>query len=95
MKVVELLKIGSEMLKLLSRHGVYLDDWRYVEAFEQYKHMRKLGVKQREAVRMLSEEIRVSRRTLERLQEAEGGVLKVGMACRRNGRRGVLIDGGR
>ena len=66
MKVNEFVKLMTPVLKLLSRNGVYLDDWKYVEAYEQYRHMRQLGVKQREAVQMLSEETKVSRRTLER-----------------------------
>lgn len=56
----------TPVLKMLSRNGVYMDDWKYVDAYDRYVRMRGLGLKQREAVRMLSDELQVSRRTLER-----------------------------
>ena len=34
MKVVELLKLGAETLKTMSRNGIFVDDWKYVEAYE-------------------------------------------------------------
>lgn len=67
MKVVELLRIGGEMLKLLSGNEVNRDDWRYVELFEEFQNMRGLGVKYREAIRMLSEDYGISRATVERV----------------------------
>lgn len=63
----------APMLKMLSQCGLHMDDWKYVEAIERYRRMRSLGIKQREAVRMLSEEMKVSRRTLERaIRRMEG-----------------------
>ena len=73
MKVVELLKIGGEMLKLMSRNEVNRDDWRFVPMYEDFQEMRDKGVKYREAVRMLAEEYRVSRATVERaIRRLEG-----------------------
>ena len=66
MKVVELLKIGAEMLKLMSRNEVNRDDWRFVPMYEDFQEMRDKGVKYREAVRMLAEDYHVSRATVER-----------------------------
>lgn len=66
MRMADFLRIMAPALKMLSRRGLFLDDWKYVEAYEQYRHMRSLGVKQREAVRILAEETKVSHRTLER-----------------------------
>lgn len=66
MKVVELLKIGGEMLKTMSENDVNRDDWRYVPVYEEFKNMRSLGVKYREAVRMLSECYGIGRATIER-----------------------------
>lgn len=56
MKVVELLKLGAEMLKLMSENEVNRDDWRFVPMYEAFQEMRLKGVKYREAVRMLAEE---------------------------------------
>ena len=67
MKVVEILKISTEMLKLLSKNEVSRDDWRFVKMYEEYKNMRSLGVKYRESVRLLSEEYKIGRATVERI----------------------------
>ena len=73
MKVVELLKIGAEMLKLMSKNDVLRDDWRFVPMYESYKAMRSNGLKYRECIRMLSEEYNVSRATIERaIRRLEG-----------------------
>lgn len=73
MKVVELLKLGGEMLKLMSRNEVNRDDWRFVPMYEAFQEMRQKGVKYREVVRMLAEEYRVSRATVERaIRRLEG-----------------------
>ena len=66
MKVVELVKISSEALKMMSKHDVMIDDWRFVPMYEAYRHMREMGLKYRECVRMLGEEYHVSRATVER-----------------------------
>ena len=66
MKVVELLKICGELLKLMSRNEVNRDDWRFVPLYEEFQEMRDKGVKYREAVRMLAEDYHISRATVER-----------------------------
>lgn len=66
MKVIELLKMGTEMLKLMSRNEVNRDDWRFVPLVEEFQQMRKNGVKYREAVRVLAEDYHISRATAER-----------------------------
>lgn len=67
MKVVEFLKISTEMLKLLSKNEVNRDDWRFVKMYEEFVNMRKLGVKYREAVRLLSIDYHIGRATVERI----------------------------
>ena len=66
MKAVELVKISREVLKLMSRCEVLRDDWRFVPMYEEFKNMRRNGIKYREAVRMLSEDYGISRATVER-----------------------------
>lgn len=66
MKVVELLKLGAETLKTMSRHGIFVDDWKYVEAYEHFQRMRELGVKYDIAITEVSSSLRVTRRTLQR-----------------------------
>lgn len=73
MKVVELLKVGSEMLKVMSRHDVCRDDYRYVSLYEKYHIMREKGVKHLAAIHMLSEDYHISTRTVERVVKRLGG----------------------
>ena len=57
---------------MLSESEGRVDDWRYVSMYEEFVHMRDLGLKYREAVRMLSEEYQVGRATVERLLKRMG-----------------------
>ena len=66
MKVYEMLKLGSETLKTMSRNGVFRDDYQYVEAYEHFRRMRSLGVKYDVALMELSAEVGVGKRTLQR-----------------------------
>lgn len=66
MKVTELLKISCEALKLMSENGIYLDDYKYVSAYEQFLRMRSFGIKYRSAISMLAEERHIGERTLQR-----------------------------
>ena len=66
MKVIELLKMASEMLKVMSENDVMRDDWRFVPMYEEFQNMRKNGLKYRECIRLLSEDYHVSRATIER-----------------------------
>lgn len=66
MKVIELLKMASEMLKVMSENDVMRDDWRFVPMYEEFQNMRENGLKYRECIRLLSEGYHVSRATIER-----------------------------
>lgn len=67
MKVIELLKIGGELLKMMSRRDVMRDDYRYIPMYEEYHNLRTNGVKHIVAIRMLGEGYGVSTRTVERI----------------------------
>lgn len=67
MKVVELLKIGGELLKLMSENDVKRDDYQYVKMYHEYQNMRENGVKYRSAIRMLAEEYHTSKASVERV----------------------------
>ena len=66
MKVIELLKIGMSMLKVMSENDVMRDDWQYVDSYEQFCHMRSMGVKYEEALRLIAKEKNKGVRTVER-----------------------------
>jgi flagellar basal body rod protein FlgB len=66
MKVVELLKIGKELLKMMSENDVKRDDYKFVKMYQEYLAMRKNGVKYRAVIQMLSEEYHTSKASIER-----------------------------
>ena len=66
MKVTELLKISTPMLRVMAENGISRDDWRYLKAFEQYQCMRHNRQKHYAAISDLADELGVSIRTLER-----------------------------
>ena len=41
MKVVELVKISTETMKVMSNSGIKTDDWQYVKMYEEYLSMRQ------------------------------------------------------
>ena len=67
MKVVELLKVGKEMLKIMSEHDIMRDDYKYVKMYEEYKNMRSNRMKHTAAIQELSDDYGVSTRTVERV----------------------------
>ena len=66
MKVIEMLKLVRETLKVMSKHDVMRDDWRWIPMYEEFKNMRSSGLKYKECIRMLAEDYKVSRATVER-----------------------------
>lgn len=67
MKVVELLKINRESLKIMSDYDVKRDDWKYLDLFDQYNHLRSCKIKYREVIRILSCEYGISQSSVERV----------------------------
>lgn len=66
MKVFELVRISTEALKMMSENDVMIHDWRFVPMYEQYLHMRSIGIKYRECIRQLAEDFKTSAATIER-----------------------------
>ena len=66
MKVVELLKIGGELLKLMSENDVKRDDYKFVTMYHEYLNMRQSGIKYRAVIQILSEEYHTSKASIER-----------------------------
>lgn len=66
MKVIEFLKFSTSMLKMMSENDVKVDDWQYVEAYEQFLNMRSSGVKYDNAITELANEKHIAKRTLQR-----------------------------
>ena len=66
MKIIELLRISTEALKLMSENGIYVDDYKYIDAYEQFLRMRMFGIKYRAAIAIMAEERGIGERTLQR-----------------------------
>ena len=60
MKGVELLTIGKELLKLMSKSGIKVGDCAYVEMYDEYVKMRKSRYKYWYVIECLSEKYGVS-----------------------------------
>ena len=62
MKVIEILKLGEEILKVLQRSCIKIDDCKYVDLYEQYVDIIRSGGKSSYAVAMLSDKYGISER---------------------------------
>ena len=76
MEIAEIVKIGRELLKLMSENDVRIGDWKYLKMYEEYKRMRENGVKYRYAVSELSTSYNISRSNVERIIRRLGKTVK-------------------
>ena len=67
MKVVEILKLGREFLKLLSSFDLRCDDYKHIELYEEYVKMRRDGDKVDYILYLLSEKYNLSESTVKRI----------------------------
>ena len=57
----------AEMLKLLSKNGGTINDWKYLPIYNEFVKMREEGVKYRCAVSDLSAKYNISKTQIERI----------------------------
>ena len=67
MKVIDLVKFSREMLKTLPENEVKTGDWKYVKMYEEYRHMRDMGLKYRYVIAELAATHNISRSKIERI----------------------------
>ena len=67
MKIVELVKISMEMLKMMSECGIKTGDWQHLEMYEEYTYMREKCEKFRYIMAHLSEKYRMSESSIRRI----------------------------
>lgn len=60
MKVIEILKLGREILKTMSESGIKLDDYKYADMLQEYEKMRSDGEKYWYVIKCLSDRYNVS-----------------------------------
>lgn len=76
MLVADLLKIGCELLKLLSRYDVKIEDYRFVDLYFDYERRRRNREKYLATVTELAERYGISASTVERLIRRLGKPVK-------------------
>lgn len=62
MKVVEILKLGREILQTLQKSCISIDDLRYLEMYEDYARMTRAGGKKSYIIATLVDTYHVSER---------------------------------
>jgi len=62
MKVIEILKLGREILKTLQESCIKVEDYKYIELYEQYLDIVRSGGKSSYAVAVLAERYGISER---------------------------------
>lgn len=67
MKVVELVKISKDVLKMGSKSDLRVKDWQHLEMYEEYCLMRTASEKFRYVIAYLAEKYRVSESTVKRV----------------------------
>lgn len=76
MEIAEIVKIGRELLKLLSENDVRIDDWKHLRMYEDFKRMRSNGIKYRYAISELVLTYNISRANVERIVRRLGKDVK-------------------
>ncbi len=62
MKVVEILKLGQNILKTLQKARIRIEDVRYIGLYEDYQSIMNDGYKKSYAIAVLSEKYNISER---------------------------------
>lgn len=67
MNCAELMKINSKMMELMSKLGIRVTDYRFVELYDEYSKMKMAGEKYWYTITHLSEKYNVSESSVKRL----------------------------
>lgn len=67
MKAIEILKIGLEMLKVMSEFGLRTGDYKHIRMYEEYVDMRRKGEKVDYILSFLSNKYHISESTIKRV----------------------------
>lgn len=67
MEIAEIVRLSSELLKLMSENGVKMNDWKYTKMYEEFKRMREHHIKYRAVITELALTHNLSRTNVERI----------------------------
>ena len=76
MEIAEIVRLGRELLKMMSEYDVRIEDWKYLRLYEEYKAMRSKNVKYRFVISELALTHNISRSKVERIVRRLGRVVK-------------------
>jgi DNA-directed RNA polymerase delta subunit len=67
MKAINLLKIGSELLKLMSICDLRVNDWQYIEMYSEYVKKRNNHIKYEVIIMQLAKSYNISESSVKRV----------------------------
>lgn len=67
MKIVELVKISTEAMKMMSNSGIRTEDWQHIAMYEEYLVMRNNCEKFRYIIAHLAEKYHMSESSIKRV----------------------------
>ena len=67
MKVIEILQIGRELLKVMSENDLRVDDYQYVGMYHEYEFLRGEHEKYNTIINRLSNKYRISQSKVKRI----------------------------
>ena len=67
MKAVEFLQLGKEILKMMSNCDLRINDYKYIEMYDEYARMRVSNEKVDYILKFLSDKYKVSESTVKRV----------------------------
>ena len=67
MKVIEILRLGKEMLKLMSNCDIRTSDYKHIAMFDEYTNLRNKGEKVDYIICTLSDKYKLSESTVKRI----------------------------
>lgn len=73
MKVVDLIKISRETLKVMSDFGIKIEDWQHISMYEEYLSMREKCEKFRYIMAYLAEKYKLSESSVKRILKRLSG----------------------
>lgn len=76
MEVYEIIKISREIMKVLSNSDIKVDDYQYLEMYDEYLSMKSCKEKYRYIIAVLSFKYNISQSTVSRIIKRFGNVVK-------------------
>lgn len=73
MKVIDLLRLERESLKVMSNYGLKVEDYEYIALYEEYKERRRDNEKYRYIIICLSMKYHISESKVKRIIKRLGG----------------------